>query len=149
MEIDDELVSGVLAASRTLLAIATLSMAAAPTEVTLPQFRALVVIASRGPQLMSALARTMSLLPSSATRLVERLERKGLVERNRSVTSRREIELSLTPAGVELVQIVMDTRQREIERVLAEMPADQRRPLLESFRAFALAAGEPLDLLIS
>ena len=46
----DELVDTVLAASRALVAVAARSLAAAGDEVTLPQYRALVVLAARGPQ---------------------------------------------------------------------------------------------------
>ena len=47
---DDELVDTVLAASRALVAVAARSLAAAGDEVTLPQYRALVVLAAHGPQ---------------------------------------------------------------------------------------------------
>ena len=47
---DDELVDTVLAASRALVAVAARSLAAAGDEVTLPQYRALVVLAAQGPQ---------------------------------------------------------------------------------------------------
>jgi hypothetical protein len=48
--VDDELVDTVLAASRALVAVAARSLAAAGDEVTLPQYRALVVLSARGPQ---------------------------------------------------------------------------------------------------
>jgi hypothetical protein len=47
---DDELVDTVLAASRALVAVAARSLAAAGDEVTLPQYRALIVLAAAGPQ---------------------------------------------------------------------------------------------------
>lgn len=53
---DDELVDTVLAASRALVAVAARSLAAAGDEVTLPQYRALVVLAAAGPQGMAELA---------------------------------------------------------------------------------------------
>ncbi|MCU1356230.1 MAG: EstGX1 [Acidimicrobiales bacterium] len=143
---DAELVTAVLAASRALVAVAARSLDAAPTETTLSQYRALVVLASRGPLLMSVLARTMALSPSSATRLAERLERKGLVERHRSETSRREIELRLAAEGSGLVDTVMAARRKEIERVIAEIPVLRRTAVLEAFRDFSAAAGEPLEL---
>ncbi len=49
-EAPDELVDTVLAASRALVAVAARSLAAAGDEVTLPQYRALVVRAAKGPQ---------------------------------------------------------------------------------------------------
>ena len=65
-----------MTASRVLVAIAARSLAAAG-EVTLPQYRALVVLASRGPQRAVDLAGVLGVNPSSATRLVDRLVRSG------------------------------------------------------------------------
>jgi hypothetical protein len=45
-----------LAASRALVAVAARSLAAAGDEVTLPQYRALVVLAAQGPQGTAELA---------------------------------------------------------------------------------------------
>jgi len=47
---DDVVVDAVLSASRTLVAVAERSLGAAAEETTLAQYRALVVLASRGPQ---------------------------------------------------------------------------------------------------
>ena len=47
---DADAVDAVLTASRSLIAIATRSLGAAAEETTIAQYRALVVLASRGPQ---------------------------------------------------------------------------------------------------
>ena len=52
-------------------------------EVTLPQYRALVVLASRGPQRIVDLAGFLDVTASTATRMCDRLVRKGLVRRQR------------------------------------------------------------------
>jgi hypothetical protein len=46
----------VLTASRSLIAVATRSLGAAAEETTIAQYRALVVLASRGPRRMVDLA---------------------------------------------------------------------------------------------
>ena len=46
--VDESAVDGVLAASRALIAVATRSLGAAAEESTIAQYRALVVLASRG-----------------------------------------------------------------------------------------------------
>ena len=75
----DSMVDAVLTASRVLVAIAARSLADAGEQVTLTQYRALVVLASRGPQSMAALAEAVAVTPPTASRLCERLVRKGLV----------------------------------------------------------------------
>jgi DNA-binding MarR family transcriptional regulator len=52
------------------------------------------------------LARCIDMDPGATTRLVDRLVAKGLVERTRSDTDRRVVQLHLTPAGAEVVQKV-------------------------------------------
>src|ERR1700758_4144484 len=100
---DDELVDSVLAASRALVAVAARSLAAAGDEVTLPQYRALVVLAANGPQGTAELAAALAVTPSTATRMCDRLVRKGLVRRHRQAGDRRSVRITLTAAGRGLV----------------------------------------------
>lgn len=141
---DDPIVTAILVASRALIAIAAVSLESAPLEVTLGQFRAIQIIATQGPQNMSALAALMRISPSSSTRLVERLERKGLVLRQPSPTSRRSVELRLTPDGERVVDEVLEVRRREIALVAGRLAAKDRPAVRDAFERFALAAGEPL-----
>ncbi len=61
----DELVDALLAASRAMVAIAARSLAGLDAEVTLPQFRALVVLASRGPQRVVDISAELGVNPST------------------------------------------------------------------------------------
>ena len=104
--VDDEaLVSAVLLASRALVAIAARSLAVAPADVTLAQYRLLVLLASRGPQIPSAIAADLGAAPSSVTRLCDRLVAKGLIARRASTDSRREVMLSISPRGRQVVDV--------------------------------------------
>jgi DNA-binding MarR family transcriptional regulator len=139
---DDELVDMVLAASRALVAVAARSLAAAGDEVTLPQYRALVVLAANGPQGTAELAATLAVNPSTATRMCDRLVRKGLVRRHRQAGDRRSVRIALTAAGRDLVAEVTRQRRAELARLLGALPTDQHEPVIAAFRAFAAAAGE-------
>ena len=79
---DAAAVDAVLTASRSLIAVATRSLGAAAEETTIAQYRALVVLASRGPQRMVALASALGVAPSTAGRMCDRLARKGLIRRH-------------------------------------------------------------------
>ena len=98
-----ELADAVLTASRVLVAVAARSLAEHESEVSLPQYRALVVLASRGPQRPVDLAQALGVDPSTATRMCDRLAAKKLIARRRDVTHRRVVMLSLSvvrpPAG--------------------------------------------------
>jgi DNA-binding MarR family transcriptional regulator len=138
----DELVDTVLAASRALVAVAARSLAAAGDEVTLPQYRALVVLAARGPQGTAELATALAVNPSTATRMCDRLVRKGLVRRHRQTGDRRSVRITLTAQGRELVAEVTRRRRAELARLLEALPPGQHEPVIAAFRAFAAAAGE-------
>ena len=98
-EVPDELVDTVLAASRALVAVAARSLAAAGDEVTLPQYRTLVVLAARGPQGTADLAAALAVNPSTVTRMCDGLVRKGLVRRHRQAGDRRTVRIALTAPG--------------------------------------------------
>jgi DNA-binding MarR family transcriptional regulator len=67
----------------------------------------------------------------------------GLVRRQENPSNRREVIVEATPLGLELVRRVGDNRQREIERILRELPPSDRAVVLAGAQAFARAAGEP------
>src|SRR5215468_10659263 len=138
----DDLVDTVLAASRALVAVAARSLAAAGDEVTLPQYRALVVLAASGPQGTADLADALAVNPSTATRMCDRLVRKGLVRRHRQAGDRRTVRIALTAAGRDLVAEVSRRRRAELTRLLGALPPQEHEPVIAAFRAFAAAAGE-------
>lgn len=138
----DRLTDAALTASRALVAIAARSVASVADDVTLPQFRALVVLASRGPQPPHALADELGVVPSTVTRMCDRLERKGLVARSSHPTNRRELSVALTEAGRSVVDEVTRSRRLELRRVLSRLPAAERGAVVDAFEAFARAAGE-------
>jgi len=135
----------ILTASRVLVAVAARSLAAAGEDVTLSQYRALVVLCARGPQTMSALAEHLDCSPSAATRLCDRLVRKDLVDRSRPGANRREVVVGVTSAGAALVRAVTRHRRREIARIVAKMQPDAPARMLDALHAFAAAAGELPD----
>src|SRR5919109_956564 len=93
---DESAVDAVLTASRSMVAVATRSLGATAEETTIAQYRALVVLASRGPQRLVDLAGVLDVAPSTAGRMCDRLVRKGLVRRHRARADRRSVLVSIT-----------------------------------------------------
>jgi DNA-binding MarR family transcriptional regulator len=142
---DDELVEAVLRASRILVAVAARSLAAVDHDVTLPQYRALVVLASRGPQRPTELAEALAVHPSSITRLCDRLAAKRLVRRTGSAVSRREVVIELAAKGRRLVDAVTARRRHEITAIVANVPRREREATVRALHALGDAADEPSD----
>jgi DNA-binding MarR family transcriptional regulator len=141
----DTVVDAVLRASRALVAVAARSLAGVDHDVTLPQYRALVVLASRGPQSPGELALALGVHASTVTRMCDRLVAKGLVHRATSAADRRAVELRLTARGRRLVDSVTASRRDEIARIVARVPVAQRRAMVRALHSFGEAAGEPDD----
>ncbi|WP_395293057.1 MarR family winged helix-turn-helix transcriptional regulator [Kitasatospora hibisci] len=141
--VEEDLVTAVLTASRVLVAISARSLGEVAEALTLPQFRMLVVLHSRGPMSMSRLAELLAVNPSTAMRMIERLVAAGVVAREVSPGDRREVRITLTEAGVRTVVDATDRRREEISRIVAAMPAKQRTGLVDALQAFAEAGGEP------
>jgi DNA-binding MarR family transcriptional regulator len=136
-------VEAVMRASRALIGIAAASIAEVDGTVTVPQLRVLVIIDTRGPQNLAAVAAALEVNPSNASRTCDRLIKAGLLNRQESAADRRHITLTLTKKGKDLVDRVSSHRRQAISRVLRRMPADQRGRLAEALDTFASAAGEP------
>jgi len=139
---DDEVAEALLDASRALVAVAARSVANV-SEVTLPQYRALVVLARRATVTVGDLASALDVHPSTATRLCDRLEAKGLIRRQHSgSTDRRETTLRLSVQGRQLVDRVTTKRRRDLTRIANAMPPEDRVRAVVGLRSFAAAAGE-------
>ncbi len=138
----DELIDAVLGSSRALVAVAARSLLTVAEDVTLAQYRVLVELAARGPMRLADLAAVLGVDRSTATRMSDRLARKGLVYRRRLGEDRRGVRVSLTAAGRQLVADVGRRRRAEIRAIVRRMPLADRAATLTALRAFAAAAGE-------
>jgi len=143
--VDAAAVDAVLTASRSMVAVATRSLGAAAEETTIAQYRALVVLASRGPQRLVDLAEALDVAPSTAGRMCDRLVRKGLIRRHRARADRRVVQVSVTPAGRRVVDEATTRRRALIAEILARLPVPAQQAVARALREFADAAGEVPD----
>ena len=141
-EDSESVVDALITASRALVAVAARSVAELGGDVTLPQYRALVVLASRGPQRGVDLAAELGVTPSTATRLIDRLVKADLVDRQPLPGDRRAVVVTLRTAGRRFVTKVTRRRRAEIRRIVARMSPLERAGAVAGLRALADAAGE-------
>ena len=141
----DIIIETVLTTSRVFVAIAARSLASTESDVTLPQFRLLIVLAAHGPQGLGPLAEFLAVNASTAMRMCDRLIRKGLVRRRKSSTDRREVRLALTERGRVLVDHTTAQRRIELSRLLKTMPVEEQRHLVQALAYINAVAGEVPD----
>ncbi len=138
-----EQVEAVLAACRVLVGISAQSMAEVGDTLSLPLFRVLVILDSRGPIGLQALAAAMGVHPSNATRACDRLVRMGFLDRRDNPEDRRYLALELTETGAELISTVMAKRRAAVREILEAMGPSDRECLADGLRMFAIAGREP------
>ena len=117
-------------------------------HLTLTQLSVLRHLRS-GPQTAGRLGELAGLSATSISRLVDRLERRGLVSRKRAVEDRRIVDVQLTPAGERLLGEARVFRNTDLHHAVEQMSADERRSftssltrLVELTRQFAVKREE-------
>jgi DNA-binding MarR family transcriptional regulator len=107
-----------------------LAQAVEAMGLTPPQFHALLWLGSDEPLTMGELARRIGVTEKTITGIVDRLERQDLVQRDRTVSDRRVIEVSLTGKG-RLVYMEMDEQiVARTTMLLSALPDADRVALL-------------------
>ncbi len=108
------------------------------------QLRALHFVETTERLTLTRLAAMLGVLPSSATRLCDRLQANGFLDRRPGATDRREVDLVLTDQGRELLDRLRGDRRADVGRVLAGMSPDGRAALLAGLREFTAVADAAL-----
>ena len=104
--------------------------------VTVQQCYTLEALAER-PRTMNALAAEVALHQSTVSRIVEKLEKQGLVERARPAENQRKVEVRLTEKGREVHGFLDSECNRMISGLLDLIPPERRAALLDSLEEVA------------
>jgi len=105
------------------------------------QLRVLAIISRNEHTNMSRLAEALQVVPSSASRLCDRLEATGLLRRVPDPRDRREVRLLPTAAAARMLQELRERRQAALAEVLERMTPARRAELVRALSAFDTAAG--------
>ena len=127
---------GAVLRSRRLLASLHPGLAG---KMTPSKLRALDLLARQGGLRVGELAAQVGIDDATATRLVDRLEDAGLVERRREPDDRRATTVALTRAGEELVTAIAAQRQLFFCDVLEALDRREREELVRLTAKAAVA----------
>jgi DNA-binding MarR family transcriptional regulator len=111
--------------------------------LSVAQCYAVDAIGMPGQLTLNELAETLYITPSTASRTVDDLVRKGLVERRQDPVDRRAIRLSLTPPGQALYEAL---RRHLIQRqmtILEQLDPGSRRSVLKAVQQLFEAIKDP------
>ena len=140
MERVSDVAAAVESTVESLLAVLDRARIAQSPAIPPTQLRVLTVIARIRHTNMSGLADALNVVPSSASRLCDRLEATGLLRRVPDPRDRREVRLLLTPAARRLLDDLRDRRREALGQVLERMTSAGRQELVKALAAFDAAA---------
>ena len=128
--------------TRALVGITLHSLEVLGGTVSLPQFRLLLIASGLGRVPSSRIAAQAMMRPSSVTRLADKLEAAGLLERGTDPRSRSIVTIEVTPAGLDLVSRVVERRHELIGAVLRRMDPADSQAAARIARQFTSLAGD-------
>ena len=97
----------------------------APYEITAPQLIVLSSVANGEADSAAGLCKSISYDPGAMTRMIDRLQQKGLVRRIPNPEDRRAMNLELTVAGKALYPKLLEAKDRVAAQFLRGFDADE------------------------
>ena len=125
--------------ARTVVGISTRADQLGTLSVV--RLRALTVLRHSGVANLDRPAEGMGIAVSTASRLADRLVTAGLVDRQRSSRSRREVALAVTDRGADVLQRYDGLRLGELRRLLDGPAPGRRAGVLDAPADFAATGG--------
>lgn len=101
----------------------------AKTGLTASQFGVLEALLHRGPLTQKELGEKILKTSGNVTLVVDNLEKQGLARRERGVTDRRSVTVSLTPEGEALIRDVFPRHARAVCEDLGTLTAEEQEEL--------------------
>ncbi len=126
-------------ATRGLLALNVVVLEQVEKRIGLAPLRALQSLQRLGPSLVTELGEDLDLVPSTASRLSDRLAEAGFITRAVAPHNRRATILELTDAGRAVLQDLVSHRVALLSAVADQLSSDERDALLHGAAAFTSA----------
>lgn len=113
--------------------------------LTGPQMLCLREISQQGALTTGSLALAVALSPATLTGILDRLEMRGLVSRERRPEDKRRVLVSLTPLGRQMAQELPSPLQERFSSLLTELPIDEQASIKQALNRVAqmMEAEEP------
>ena len=117
-----------------------------PYGITAAQFKVLIIMAQFDVDTPAELCRHLSLDSGSMTRMLDRLEQKNLLARQRSEADRRQVRLVLTEDGQVLAGMLPQIGADAMNQLAAVISPQELQSLEQILKKILLAAGDPITV---
>jgi DNA-binding MarR family transcriptional regulator len=104
----------------------------AESPVSLTQFSALATLAKEGAMTPGALAMRERVRPPSMTRVIASLAEQGLVARAAHPVDGRQVVVTASPAGLDLLEVERRASQEWLKTQLSRLDPDERQTLISA-----------------
>ncbi len=108
-----------------------------PEGVPEAQIKLVVYLAAHGPQTMSEVAEGLDVTTPAVTGLVDKLEKRGMVERVRDSQDRRVVRVRLSPHAQQVAEAHVAERRRQMRAVLATLSPEEQQTFIKTLRLLA------------
>jgi DNA-binding MarR family transcriptional regulator len=106
---------------------------------SIQELRVVEYLGDEGPRIMRELAEFLVLAVNSVTSIVDSLEKKHLVRRQRSEQDRRVVRVELTEAGKTVYQAALKEKMQLFRSMLTSLTEDEQEIFMVLFRKIARA----------
>jgi DNA-binding MarR family transcriptional regulator len=103
-----------------------------PDDIPVAQIKLMIHLANRGPQTMSELAEGLEVTTPAITGLVDKLEKRGMVERLRDQEDRRVVRVCLCPRAQQIAE-----RREKVRAVLATLSPEEQQMFVRTLKLLA------------
>lgn len=118
-----------------------------PYGITAAQFKVLIIMAQFEVDTPAELCRHLSLDSGAMTRMLDRLEQKNLLVRQRSEADRRQVRLVLTDDGQALADLLPQVGADAMNQLAGAISPQELQSLEQILKKILLAAGDPITIL--
>jgi DNA-binding MarR family transcriptional regulator len=108
-------------------------------RLSLVHLNVMMALDADGPLPMGALAEAMDVSQASVTGIVDRMEQRDLVERQRDDGDRRVVRVALTDEAHRLIGLLDQRRREHLAELLDDLTNDELSGFLKGVRAMRLA----------
>lgn len=113
--------------------------------LNMQELRLVEFLGNEGPQMMRDLAEHLGVAVNSVTTIVDHMERKELVRRQRSDEDRRVVRVELTDLGRSVYQSLVEVNMRLFRTMLGSLTEDEQEIFMVLFRKIARAGRAQLS----
>jgi DNA-binding MarR family transcriptional regulator len=98
-------------------------------ELTISQFETLWFIGFLGNKSMESIADFLRITPPSATSMINKMEKRGLVSRKRDMKDKRIVYISLTASTKNHLKLMRKNKEKVLGNIVSKLSQDDKKHL--------------------